>query len=390
VLRPVWLPPEDRLWRHPSEVARHGRPQGVPAFVAGSDRASGREHRLTVTAGVVGAAAVATAVVVAFTLTSSPEVSSSAHLVTTAQEASFITVPATGVTAPLVVRMMATLRPSLISISPSVGGRSQMTGVVLPGGALAVTAAAVVGKSTRVEIVTSSGQHRRVQVLGTDPHSGIAVVSTGGGLTPAVFADGQVVPGELAIAACLCGTAVVAAPEPAAAAVGEIRKVGTSLILSSGVGLVDTIEADMPLGRAPWGGVLLNGQGQVVGILDARESAAAGHAGVFVPAPLAVAVARALATTHEVEHGWLGIKCTDAPAQGGARISAIMAGSPAASSGLRLGDVVEEVDSRPVGSLAELQATLYTSPPGTPVSVMVVRSGQDMKTTLTLAGTPTG
>src|SRR5580704_3025835 len=25
---PAWLPPEDRLWRHPSEVARHGQPQG--------------------------------------------------------------------------------------------------------------------------------------------------------------------------------------------------------------------------------------------------------------------------------------------------------------------------------------------------------------------------
>ena len=267
-----------------------------------------------------------------------------------------------------------------------------MTGIVLPGGDLAVTAATAVGTAKRVEIVTSTGQRRRVRVLGSDAHSGIAVVSTGGGLTAASFADGELAPGELAIAACLCGEAVAeAADDPtAAAALGEVRKVGTAATLGSGTGLVDTIEADMPLGPSPWGGVLLNAQGQVVGVLDARESTPNGHTGVFVPSSLAVAVARELATSHKVDHGWLGIKCTNVPDQGGAMITAIMAGSPAASAGLHQGDVVEAVDSHPVESLADLQASLYTSPPGTAVSVMLVRSGQDMLTTMTLAGTPTG
>jgi S1-C subfamily serine protease len=218
-------------------------------------------------------------------------------------------------------------------------------------------------------------------------------VSTGGGLTPASFADGELSAGELAIAACLCGEAVteMADDDPAAAAsLGEVRKVGTGATLSSGAGLVDTIEADMPLGPSPWGGVLLNAQGQVVGVLDARESTPNGHTGVFVPSSLAVAVARELATAHKVEHGWLGIKCTDVPGQGGAMITSIMAGSPAASAGLHQGDVVEAVNSEPVGTLADLQASLYTTPPGTAVSVMLVRSGQDMLTTMTLAGTPTG
>jgi S1-C subfamily serine protease len=153
---------------------------------------------------------------------------------------------------------------------------------------------------------------------------------------------------------------------------------------------VDTIEADMPLGPAPLGGALLDPQGQVVGVLDARESTTTGRTGIFVPATLAVDVADELATAHKVEHGWLGIKCTDEPDQGGARITAIMAGSPAASAGLHQGDVVEAIDAHAVDSLADLQASLYTSPPGTAVSVMLMRSGQAMMTTLTLAGSPTG
>jgi len=338
---------------------------------------------------------VATVVVVAFTVTNSPGVTRATLTVVPATNASLVTEPSgAGITAPLVVQMVKELRPSLIAIGPVSGSRSShMTGIVLAGGDMAVTSAAAVGSATRVDIVTSSGQKRRVSVLGSDPTSGIAVVGTGGGLTPAPFADGGVAPGELAIAACLCGDAVAAAAADdtvATAAVGEVRKVGTADTLRSGTRLVDTIDADMPLGPSPLGGVLLNAQGQVVGILDGRTRTSKGRTGVFVPASLAVGVAHELATSHKVEHGWLGIKCTDAPDDGGARITTVMAGSPAASAGLHQGDIVEAVDSHPIDSLADLQASLYTSPPGTPVSVMLVRSGQDMMTTMTLAGSPTG
>src|ERR1700689_1697760 len=72
---PAWLPPEDRLWRHPSEVALHGHPQGGPVPTSGPLRTTPRrDRRFAVPVGVVGVAAVATAVVVAFTVTTSPAV----------------------------------------------------------------------------------------------------------------------------------------------------------------------------------------------------------------------------------------------------------------------------------------------------------------------------
>ncbi|HEY5252981.1 MAG TPA: PDZ domain-containing protein [Acidimicrobiales bacterium] len=398
---PAWLPPEDRLWRHPSEVAQHGHPQGGPVPTLGPRRATPRrDRRFAVTVGVVGVAAVATAVVVAFSVTTTPGVKPVTLTVASGTNASFVTEPAspapTNIASPLALQMVAALRPSLIAIRRITGNRSsQMTGVVLAGGEMAVTSAAAVGKAKDVDIVTPGGQRRKVRVLGSDPHSGIAVVSTGGGLTPAPFAEGNVEPGQLAVAACLCGsTAVTAAVDDddpsATVAVGEVRKVGTSATLKGGTGLVDTIEADMPLGPAPLGGVLLNAQGQVVGVLDAREATTNGRTDVFVPASLALGVAQELATSHKVEHGWLGIMCTDAPDQSGARITSIMAGSPAATAGLLQGDVVEAVDSHAVDSLADLQASLYTSPPGTPVSVMLARAGHDLMTTVQLAETPTG
>jgi S1-C subfamily serine protease len=340
---------------------------------------------------------VPTAVAVSFAFTDSPGVATETRTVSKVTEASLITKPVVaGLDTPLVMRVASALRPSLVGIAPVAGiGAPHMTGVVLPGGELAVTAAAAVGHASRVDIVTSDGRHRIGKVVGSDPHSGIAIVSTGGGLTPATFAGVDVETGALAITACLCATVARSAANSGShstvaveVAIGKVRNVGTAATIGSGTGLVDTIEADMPVGRSPWGGVLLNGQGQVVGILDARESNARGGAGVFVPAPLAVAVARELATTHKVEPGWLGIEGSDAPDDAGARITYVMAGSPAASAGLRQGDVVEAVDSHPIDSFLDLAARVYTTPPGTPVRVVLARDGTDMTMTLTLAGGP--
>ncbi|HXQ59487.1 MAG TPA: PDZ domain-containing protein [Acidimicrobiales bacterium] len=349
---------------------------------------------MAITAGVVGVAAVATVVVVAFSFTDPQGAAPTSHILASV-ETSLVTSTSSSevlsVAAPHVTEMVAQLRPSLVAIGPvRSGGVTRMTGVVLPGGNLAVTAAAAVGRASKVKIVTSSGQRRLVKVLGADPHSGIAVIGTGGGLTPASFAANVVEPGELAITACLCLAARAKAANGAIAAVAEVRKVDTSAEGNGGTDLIDTIEADMPLGPAPWGGVLMNGQGEVVGILDGQQTAAQGGTGVFVPAGLAVAVADELATTHTVTHGWLGIACADVAGGGGARITSVMAGSPAATAGLDPGDVVEEVDSEPIDSMADLQASLYTSPPGTAVAVTLVRSGQDMTRTMTLAGSPTG
>ncbi|HVC70248.1 MAG TPA: PDZ domain-containing protein [Acidimicrobiales bacterium] len=395
--RPAWLPPEDRLWRHPSEIALHGQPQGEVPSPPLRLRTAGRERRFAITAGVVGVAAVATVAAVAFSLPDSQGVAPNSHIAASNVEASLVTSPSTtavrSVRAPQVMEMVDQLRPSLVAIGPAHSSTAaRMTGVVLPGGNLAVTAAAAVGSASMVEIVTSSGRRRLVKVLGRDPHAGIAVVETGGGLSPASFAANVVEPGELAIAACLCLAAesATAAANATLAAVSEIRKVDTGGRALGGMKLIDTIEADIPLGPAPWGGVLMNGEGEVVGILDGQESVSHGGAGVFVPASLAVAVADELATSHTVEHGWLGIKCADVSGDGGARITTVMTGSPAAAAGLHDGDVVEAVDAQPIDSLADLQASLYTSPPGTAVSVLLARSGREVLTTMTLAGSPTG
>ena len=118
--------------------------------------------------------------------------------------------------------------------------------------------------------------------------------------------------------------------------------------------------------------------------------------GLFVPAPLAEGVALELAKTHQVDHGWLGVRCTDLGASGvgqpnqGAEVTTIMPGSPALKAGLEPGDVVVGVDTHRVDSVADLQERLYTVAPGTSVQLQVERGTGENVVTVTLADSPGG
>jgi S1-C subfamily serine protease len=394
-----WLSPEDRLWRHPSEVSGFGLPRSVAADrVPGMGRqARRRARRASLAAGVVGVAALTAtlAVVLTFVDTKAPTVASKAGAsgridAVPASTTSLTSMPVVGRD---VMQLVAAVRPSLVGLEPlGADGPTSMTGVVLPGGELVVTAASAVAGASQLDVVTASGKRLRGRVMGSDAHSGVAVISTTGGLAPATFADEDVKPSDIDIVACLCAQAPSSsAPSDAAAAaaVGMVQEVGTSVDLDGGTDLVNAIEAEMPLGPTSWGGVLLDSHGRVLGILDGQMSADDDTIGLFVPSPLAEGVALELAKDHHVDHGWLGVDCADTSTPG-AELTAILPGSPAAKAGLQPGDVVLAVDAHAVDSAADLQERLYTVSPGNPVQLEVARDGGTRVLTVRLAGSPEG
>ena len=383
-----WLPPEDRLWRHPSEL----RSSAVTSGGHPPRRARGGNRWLAATAGVVGAAAVAS---VAMAVTGAPGPSGPRLL--SASDTSLTTAVLRAPTGSAaigadVVRIVDAMRPSLVTVQPDSGSSAtRVTGVVLPGGALVATAAASVGDVTRFDVVSADGRHHVGKLVGTDARSGVAVIGVTDHLTAASFADESVHARQLAVAACICGgggsghgSGTWDEPD---VAVGMVRQVGTAATLDGGPSLVDAIEAEMPLGPVSWGSVLLDDQGQVIGILDGQRSTGDDVFGYFVPAPLALGVADELAGSHRVARGWLGVLCSDA-VDGGAEVTTVMPGSPASTAGLRPGDVVEAVGVHPVTSLADLQARLYTSPPGTRLVLSVLRGGALTTTWVTVQASP--
>jgi S1-C subfamily serine protease len=174
-----------------------------------------------------------------------------------------------------------------------------------------------------------------------------------------------------------------------------VQEVGTGVKLDSGIDLVNAIEAEMPLGPTSWGGVMLDSHGGVLGILDAQMDLGSDTIGLFVPAPLAEGVALELAKTHRVDHGWLGVQCSQpasgsGPTPSGAEVAAVLPGSPALKAGLEPGDVVVGVDTHAVDSVADLQERLYTVAPGTTVQLHVMRGSSETVVPITLADSPGG
>ena len=401
-----WISPDDRLWRHPSEVANLGRPSHLPPLQSSGARA--RRRRPVLTAGVVGAAAVAATMAIALTVVDSPAGPDAAST-PFATDTSMVTVdPSSAVRIPAVptsqgiMSMVSALKPSLVELSsPSDTSTTTklVSGVVMPGGHLVVTAAAAVTGMSVIDVFTSDGKRHQGTVVGMDQRAGVAVVKVDDGtLIPATFADENVEPYELAVTECMCDTASssAAAPTDTSAAkgphlevaVGMVRKTGMTVNLQNGPDLIDVIEAEMPLGSRAWGGVLLDGNGQVVGVLDGEQIVGSDTIGLFVPTNLALGVADELAHGSPVTHGWLGVVGTDDPGDGGALLTSVLPNGPAAAAGLAVGDVVNAVDAHRVVSLADLQARLYTDTPGTAVELSVTRPSGDLTVAATLASTP--
>ncbi len=349
---------------------------------------------------MVGAAAIATTLAVVFTFIDSKGTTTALKADPRAGS-NIIPVSTTSLTSTPVVghdvmQLVAAIRPSLVGLEPLDGsGPVRMTGVVLPGGAYVVTAASAVAGASQIDVVTASGKRMRGQVVGSDAHSGVAVISTDGGLTPATFADEDVQQNDLAVVVCLCtGAPASSSGAVPAAAVGMVQSVGSGVALDSGINLVNTIQAEMPLGPTSWGGVLLDSHGRVLGILDGQMTVGNDTIGLFVPAPLAEGVGLELAKTHRVDHGWLGVKCTDPVASDttqptqGAEVATILPGSPALKAGLEPGDIVMAVDTHHVDSVADLQERLYTVAPDTTVQLSVERGTGQSVVAVKLANTP--
>ena len=380
-----WISPEDRLWRHPSEVAASASssPHGRPRRAAAGGRLGGKWSALA--AGALGAAAVASAAVVLTGGTSTPVAGRIA-----ATDTSLVTNPAgtagasPAVTAdPEVASVVEAMQASLVTILPQGGSAAGATGVVLPGGDLVLTAASALGNATAVVVETAAGRRQTGTVEGVDAGSGVAVVRVPAAIPAAAFGDEELSPHELVVATCRCRGSGGSLPW----AVTMVHQVGTAATLDGGPSLVDAIEAEMPLGPGATGGVILDVQGQVLGVLDGERSVGSETFGYFVPAGLAVGVAQELAAKHRVTRGWLGVVCEDDGAAG-ATVTTVLPGSPAATAGLRPSDVVEAVGSTRVGSLADLEALLYTTPPGTHLDLTVSRGGSVRTMQVTLAGTP--
>jgi S1-C subfamily serine protease len=398
------LPPDDRLWRHPSEMAFAGASRtagAAAAFVSGRPAPSGlrggdnRVWTVAILSGVIGAL-LATGVVYVVggirtrkipvaaleqDVDSSPQVT----LASTAGPSRFVT-------------GAEHVRPSCVVIvaHDSRGTRVSEGVVFRSDGMMLATAHMVTGARSLVATVDGS---RRVsaRVVATDPASDLAVVKlAGSAFTPAPLGSAL---------ALRVGDPVIAVrpPDDTASAddvpgdQGSVVGLGQEIVASTGVRMGDLVKIDTTEAASTVGSPVVDDRGAVVAI---GASTGSGSQGVVfaTPVDLAREIASQLLADGHVVPVWLGVQGTDVDAStakslgldGGAVVRHVYPSSPAAAAGVLGGDIVVGLDGREVTSMANLIMAVHAEPPGSRVELDIERDNDQRTITAVLTPHPAG
>lgn len=85
---------------------------------------------------------------------------------------------------------------------------------------------------------------------------------------------------------------------------------------------------------------------------------------------------------------WLGVRLIETDAASGLVVLNVTDGSPAATAGLKPGELITEVGGTPVDRVAQLEAILRTAEPHTPLELEVSRGGTSRSVSLMLGSSP--
>jgi serine protease Do len=168
--------------------------------------------------------------------------------------------------------------------------------------------------------------------------------------------------------------------------VGVISAKGRSLGLSAETRSFENfIQTDAAINFGNSGGPLLNISGEVVGINTAIRGGGAQGIGFATPINTAKLLLPQL-KKGKVTRGFLGMNIADVtdetreafglPEARGALVQSVEPGKPADKAGIRNGDVVIEVDGKPIRNNRELIDTISYLPVGSAVKVTVLREGK--------------
>lgn len=399
--RPL-LPPDDRLWRHPSELADRPLAPDVDLLAARGRWLASTPSRFGAgTAGLVGALLATGVVLLGTHLTTwlTPAATPRVHPRAESSVTTLTTIPGP----------LASLAPVLSSVSAALvrvrvvtpAGAREVDGTFIDPNGYVATAASAVRDATSVSVIRPDGEELIASLAGSDPDTGVAVLKvTGSGYPWLELSPSRSEPlGALTVMAWWW-------PEAGSFAysVAPLSSAPTTASVGNGPALLQLWGSPSGLENDPVGSVVVNGGGEVLGMVSSRL----GKSAVVTPGWLLGRISAFLMADGHVTHGWLGIEGTAAPlprsqpasARSGTRQSAedpaptavrildVMPDSAAAKAGLSPGEMIESVNGHPVSSMADLQAMLYLMAPRTSVRLEVLAGGGQSEVSARLQSAP--
>ena len=349
------LPPEDRLWRHPSEV------RATPA----------RPSRTALTLVPLGVGLVVGASIMVAGLWAGGAFESRPRAATAEERL------ATPVSTVFVGRQAANIDEVAESLVVIRAGDVDGSGVVLRDDGYVLTTADLVRGHERVRVWDLDGGEYRGEVVGVDPDTDVAVIAV-----PDLTAAGAVLGHSDTMAVGDPARAVHLQRRVGAALVraGIVANLGVTVARDDGRNLHGLIGTDIVQAEPIEGAALLDEDGAVIGVTTGVGDSDALRA---VPIDLARVVAHDIIATGRPDHPWLGVEGRDLDPQlaadlgitGGAELETVVEGGPADEAGLRHADVVTHLGDTEVTSMGDLVTALRHLDPGDRIRLGFLRDG---------------
>ncbi|PKN84860.1 MAG: peptidase, partial [Deltaproteobacteria bacterium HGW-Deltaproteobacteria-1] len=266
--------------------------------------------------------------------------------------------------------------------------RSLGSGFIISNDGYIFTNNHVVEQADTILVKISDGKEYEAKVIGTDANTDIALIKIkpSNSLPIAEIGDSEKVK---------VGEWVIAIGNPfgldATVTAGIVSAKGRVI----GAGPYDNfIQTDASINPGNSGGPLFNMEGKVIGINTAIVAQGQGI-GFAIPINMAKNILADLKTKGKVTRGWLGISVQDISDdiaknlnhqnKGGALVSDVFKGDPADQAGIKVGDIITEINGKPIKDTHELLLTIAALQVGQKMNVKAIRDGKEMTFRVTVA-----
>ncbi len=268
------------------------------------------------------------------------------------------------------------------------------SGVIVSSSGYIITNSHVVEAADEIEVALADGKKLLAKVVGNDPDTDIAVLRVDGEKLPAItFGSSD----SLRI-----GDVVLAIGNPFG--VGQTVTHGiVSALGRTGLGIntfENFIQTDAPINPGNSGGALIDSSGNLIGINTAIFSRSGGSMGIGFAIPVSTVkmVLEQIVKTGTVTRGWIGVEVQEISppiaesfklgSTRGALIAGVLRGGPADKAGVKPGDVLVEIEGKPVADPTAMLNLVAALPPGASAKVRLKRQGADVDANILVGRRP--
>ena len=253
------------------------------------------------------------------------------------------------------------------------------SGVIVSNQGHILTNEHVVAAAKEISIALSDGRVVPAKLVGTDPDTDLAVLKIEApNLSPLTFGQSE---------KAQVGDVVLAIGDPFG--VGQTVTMGIISALGRnrlGINNYENfIQTDAAINPGNSGGALVDINGNLIGINSVIYSQSGGSLGIgfAIPVSMAKNVMEQIIATGSVTRGWIGVEVQDLTpdladslkidSARGAMVAGLRRNGPAEKGGIKLGDVITQINGKPTNDSVIASRVISELVPGSTASIAVIR-----------------